>query len=116
MTRGAHTTLAPRAEESGLVKTSPFLRLVEDERRIDDAQPLGTERRGLQVAARGHETAFDEQALRLLADHEVVVEERGMRMRRGTRQRQAIRAGNRRRNNEPAERRSLAFQLLGGEV
>src|SRR5438874_5769334 len=113
--RRVRATLAPRRLEYRFVKPRPLLALVEQQRRIDDAQRRGAEG-WLQLAPGGHEAALGEDALPRLADHEVVVEERGVRMRRPAREPEAVGPCNRRRDHEPVERRALALELLGGEV
>src|SRR5918912_1434848 len=102
MTRRAHATLsASRREEDRLVEPRPLLGLVEHQGRIDNEERLAAERRRLQLAPCRHEAALAEDALRLDAQHEVIVEERGMRMRGAAGERDAVGARDRRRNNEP---------------
>src|SRR5438094_9682982 len=88
-------TSAPLGKEDRLIEAGPLFRLVEHQRRIDHAQRLAGEGT-LHRPARREEAALLEDALALLADHEVVIEQRRVRVRRTAREREAVGARDRR--------------------
>jgi hypothetical protein len=96
-------------------QASPALALVEHFHRIDELERQAVQR-GLDSAAGRHELPLGEDALAFLADHEIVVEQGGMRMRRTPGDGDAVRARDRGRQHEPVERRAFLLQLLCGEV
>src|SRR6266540_5291244 len=74
------SSAAPR-QEDGFVQAHPVSRLVEDLRRIDDFQRAAGQGT-VEPAAGRHEAASLQDPLAIPADHEIVIEQRCVRVRR----------------------------------
>src|SRR5438105_4607973 len=90
------------------VEPGPLVRLIQRDSGIDDLERLSA-KSALPLAARGEEASRLQDALAVIADHEVVVEPRGARMRRPPRHGHPVGARHRGRDHEPVERRALAL-------
>src|SRR6476660_6018711 len=90
----------------------PLAAVVDHRLRIDEAKREPVERR-VDRPVRWHEVARQEQALALLAELELVPEQRRVRVRRARGDTDAVGTCDRRRDHVPVDRRSLVLQLLG---
>ena len=80
----------------------PHSSVVQPQRRVDQPERCAIERR-LHVPVRGHEVARHQQPLALLADLELVEEQRRMRIPRSPHDAHAVRARDRRADDEPVD-------------
>src|SRR5262249_9299893 len=93
------------------VEALPFGAVVEHDLRVDEVRRDAVEHRG-NLARRWHELALEHHPLSL-ADHEIVEQERRMRMGRALGDRNAIRPRYHRIDREPVDRRTVLLRYLG---